>query len=111
MGGRTAAGAVTTTGDGSLRVLARCLDAETREARMRRAVAASDAVLLRAVVSAGVGGDEWRSTSDCATRAFVVDDRTLRRWLADDAVVLPCAIRKRCEQFAWAFAVEVPNAS
>lgn len=78
---------------------------------MRRATAASDAVLLRAVVAAGVGGDEWRSTSDCAARAFVVEDRTLRRWLADDAVVLPRTIRDRCEAFAWAFAVEVPDAS
>lgn len=68
---------------------------------------ATDAVLLRAVVAAGVGGGEWRSTSDAADRAFVVDDRTLRRWLADPNVSLPHAVRDRLERLAWAFAVDV----
>jgi hypothetical protein len=91
----------------SLREIARDLPPEEREARMRRATGASDAVLLRAVVSLGVGAGEWRSTADVAERALVVDDRTLRRWLDDDACTLPAAVRRRLEQFAWAFAVEI----
>jgi hypothetical protein len=100
---------MTTAPVGSLRELARGLPIDVRAQRMGLANAASDAALLRAVVSAGVGAGEWRSTADVAERAFVVDDRTLRRWLADDAVCLPAAIRTRLLQFAWAFAVEVSS--
>lgn len=90
-----------------LRAAARALPVDERHRLLELAKAASDARLLRAVVSAGVGGGEWRSTSDAADRAFVVDDRTLRRWLADQNVELPRAVRDRLERLAWAFGVDV----
>lgn len=98
---------MTTASSPSLREMARRLPLAVREARITSAQLASDAVLLRAVVSAGVGAGEWRSTTDAA-RAFVVDDRTLRRWLADDALALPgTALRSKLMALAFAFAVEV----
>lgn len=93
---------------GGLRALARGLADGERMRRMATVTAASDLALLRAVVGAGVGGGEWRSTSDCAERALVVEPRTLRRWLSgDEALVLPEAVRTKLEVLAFAFAVEV----
>lgn len=90
-----------------LRSLARALPLEERRRRLESVYQAADVQLLRAVVEAGVGGGEWRSTSDCAERAFVVEARTLRRWLADEALVLPEPLRSKLERLAFAFGVEV----
>jgi hypothetical protein len=99
---------VTTAAGPTMRELARAVPLAERDEKLQRVQLASHAALLRAVVSAGVGGGDWRSTSDCAARGLVVDDRTLRRWLQDDALVLPVAVRDRLIEFAWAFGVDVP---
>jgi hypothetical protein len=91
----------------SLREVARRMPEHERRRRIVACHAASDVELLRAVVSAGIGGGEWRSTSDCAERALVVSPRTLRRWLDDEHLVLSEAVRTKLERLAFAFGVEV----
>lgn len=93
----------------TLRAQARALSDHERERRHATCHFASDSALLRAVVSIGVAGGEWSSTSDCAARSLVVDDRTLRRWLADDYVDLPAPVRDKLEVLAFAFGVEVAS--
>lgn len=92
-----------------LRAVARALPDGERVRRLATVRAASDLELLRAVVGEGVGGGEWRSTTDCAERAFGVEPRTLRRWLTEQRLVLPEGVRTKLERLAWAFGVEVPS--
>lgn len=95
------------TSSGNLRSSARQLPDHERERRRKVAEAATDHDLLSAVVAAGIGDGEWRSSSDCAARAFVVDDRTFRRWLQDSDCVLPRAVREKLERLVWAFGLDV----
>jgi hypothetical protein len=97
----------TMTAPGNLRTTARALPDQERERRRAIAARASDHRLLTAVVAAGVGDGEWRSSGDCAARAFAVDDRTFRRWLADDDVQLSRAVREKLERLAWAFGLDL----
>jgi hypothetical protein len=87
---------------GNLRSSARQLPDHERERRRKVAEAASDHDLLSAVVAAGIGDGEWRSSSDCAARAFVI-----RRWLQDSDCVLPRAVRDKLERLAWAFGLDL----
>lgn len=98
---------MTMTLPGDLRASARALSDQERERRRDIAERASDHDLLTAVVAAGVGSGEWRSSSDCAARAFAVDDRTFRRWLSDDDVILTAAVREKLRRLAWAFGLDV----
>lgn len=89
-----------------LRASARALPNEERERRRIHALGVSDHRLLTCVVAAGIGGGEWRSSSDCAARAFAIDDRSFRAWLANDQLVLSAAVRDKLRRLAWAFGVD-----
>jgi hypothetical protein len=90
-----------------LRATARALSDPERDRRRKFAETVSDNHLLTAVVAAGVGDGEWRSSSDCAARAFAIDDRTMRRWLADSDIVLPRAVREKLLRLVWAFGLDL----
>lgn len=93
-----------------LRSQARALPDHERERRRVDAETVTDHDLITTVVAVGVGGGEWRSSSDCAARAFAVDDRQFRRWLSEPNVELPAAVREKLRRLAFAFAVDFGNA-
>lgn len=95
----------------SLRAAARSLSHDERKRRLATVRRASDAQLLRAVLSAGIGGGEWRSSAHCASDAFAIEPRTMRDWLANDYLALSRAIRAKLLDLAWQFGVEVRDAS
>lgn len=93
----------------TLRESARALPLEERKRRRAAAERASDHDLLATVVAAGVGSGEWRSSSDCAARCFAIDDRTFRRWLEDDNLVLKDPVREKLRALAWAFGLDLSH--
>lgn len=94
------------TTERTLREVARALPLHERHRRMATVHAASDAALLRAVLAAGLGADEWHSTGDFAERAGVTP-RRMRRMIEDDAVILAEPMRTMLERYAFAFGVEL----
>lgn len=85
---------------------ARALALEERNRRMELCRRLTDHALLDRVVGVGVGGGEWRSSSDCAARAFAISDRNMRRWLADRDLVLPRAVREKLLSLCWQFGID-----
>lgn len=99
---------MTTAAPVSLRSIARSLPLEERTRRQKIAEQSTTHALLVAVVNVGIGGGEWRSSSECARDAFAIEPRTMRDWLSSPEIFLPRAIRRKLLDLAWAFGVEVP---
>jgi hypothetical protein len=90
----------------SLRESARQLPLNERARRFNTVRSASAGDLLRAVHAAAVGAGEWKSAHDAAANVFVVNERTMRRWLTGSEPI-PLAVHHKLYKLAWAFGVEI----